>query len=250
MRQLFFVYGCEIIGQITYNLKTMIDIVYEVEKLLKERDLYYSRSIEAENARRKLEKLVNQKNEECEALRVQISELESDLSIERVKYMTQEDIVDNLDKELSEKNYEIENYKKTCNAMQMEIDRLQKDIQEYVIGMADVRTLRMELEEQNRILKTEIENYKKKKESLEKKTSSNLHDSLSVRKFIYTRIKNTTKEESKENDIDKLISKLDKLEEIILKNASRNIYNISIGKADQLNGLLESGSQVIHTKSK
>lgn len=203
----------------------MVNIIYEIEKLVNERELYYSRYIEAENARRKLEKQVSQ----YESLQVKVSKFES---------------------ELSEKCIEIEKYKATCCSMQMEIEKLQKERKEYVINMAEIRTLKMELEEQNRLLKNEIDDYKRKNESFDKRDSSNQRTMLSAKRFVCTHSENTRNAVQKESDIDKLIKKLDKLEELITNNEGRNVYNISIAKADQLNGLLESGSQVIHTNYK
>ena len=141
----------------------MADIIYEIQKLQKERELFFTRSIEVENEKRKLEKQVKFKVEENKVLEARVLELEERLSFEHLLRVDIEDEVNRLQDELVEKNEKIENLKRTSRTLQI---------------------------------------------------------------------------------------KLDKLEEIILKNASRNIYNISIGKADQLNGLLESGSQVIHTKSK
>jgi len=179
-------------------------------------------------------------------MKKKISELESELAIEKAKYMVQEEIEYKLEKELSEKCAEIEDLKKTCCLMQNELDKLQKESKEYVLGMAEIRNLKIELEEQNHRLKTEIADYKK----FNDKSSSNRYIRLSAKTFINACSRNTINTKHRENDIDKLVRKLDRLEEVILNNGGRNVYNISIAKADQLVGVPESGSQIIHTNNK
>ena len=224
----------------------MADIIYEIQKLQKERELFFTRSIEAENKKRKLEKQVQCQKEENEILATRVLELEEQLSFEHLLRVDIEDEMNRMESELIENNTKMESYKKDYRSLRMELNKLKEEKKKYTIEFSEISTLKMELEEQNRLLKAEIADYKIRKQRLVKKTGSGLR----MVKLPYVHTESTEIVENKKRDIDKLINKLDKLEEIILNNGGRNVYNISIAKADQLVGVPESGSQIIHTNNK
>lgn len=145
----------------------MKEVIVKIQNLQNERDLYKTRFEAAEAERRNLEKSLSQMDGKCEALKMEISGLESNLALEKMRYMTLEDVSNNLEDELAEKETEIAEYRRILPSLQAELNKLQREREEYVIGAAQVRSLKMELEEQNRLLKNEIEDYKMKSKSLE-----------------------------------------------------------------------------------
>lgn len=172
--------------------------------------------------KRKLQKQISQIMGECEALKLQISELESQLAIEKLRYSIQENV---MEKELAEREIEIANYREIVLSLQTKLNDLQKERTDYVIETAKLRSQEKKLKDDGLLRKAEKSN---NSTTLEKDGYVNSIEDL-------------------KNNAARLSEGMDESVEAVIRNGGVTINNYQIQKVDQLTGIQEQGSQVIHT---